>query len=161
MLWACVPPPAAATDPAEPGPAATAEPGEPAEAGATGEGGEFELVVLRQFDMFGETIPDGGGSQHGDYVAYGPCGSLYLARPREAIFIVCNGQVAAGPITDLPTARQAIAWLRDQAMAIMSRQNDMSAAGHELSRSVRATWPCGGTCKTNVYDSSGNLVRTY
>jgi hypothetical protein len=86
---------------------------------------------------------------------------LYLAHPREAIFIVCNGQVAAGPITDLPTAQQAIARLRDRAVAIRSKQTDTSTAGYELGRSVRNHWPCGGDCETKVYDSSGNLVRTY
>jgi hypothetical protein len=170
-LSSCTPPPAGPDEPvateADPDPAGgeytdetdLGEGGEPP-AGA-GEAGGYRLEVLRVFDIFAGNLPKGAGGVHGDYVAYGPCGTLMISKPSSAVFIICNGAVAAGPLTDVDQVKQANDWLYQQASALIQQNVDMSAAGQQLAKGVRDSWPCGGACQTKVYDSTGNLVNTY
>lgn len=69
-----------------------------------GENGEYDLEINRTFQI-GEK-PD-GDYQHGDYTVIrelengGTVGSLVLLEPGEAIFILSDGEVFAGPLTTI------------------------------------------------------------
>jgi hypothetical protein len=117
----------------------------------TNDSGEYDLEIGRTFQV-GEK-PD-GPPQHGDYTVIkelesgGTMGSLHVFKPREAIFILSDGEVIAGPLT---TVEQI-----EEAYAILSNQ---SASGYETRMNIMKNYPTGGKKRVRVYDSKGNYIR--
>ncbi len=114
--------------------------------------GEYDLEIVRTFQI-GEKR-DEGDYQHGDYSVIkelengGTMGSLHLFKPREAIFILSDGEVIAGPLT---TVEQI-----EEAYAMLSKQ---SASEHETRMNIMKNYPTGGKKRVRVYDSKGNYIR--
>ncbi len=112
---------------------------------------EFKLEIKRTFQV-GEKAE--GTPQHGDYTILkeldsgGTMGSLHLFKPREAIFILWDGEVIAGPLT---TVEQV-----EEAYKALSRQ---SAAEHETRMNIMRKFPNGRNKRVRVYDSKGNIIR--
>ena len=112
---------------------------------------EFKLEIKRTFQV-GEKSE--GTPQHGDYTILreldsgGTMGSLHLFKPREAIFILWDGEVIAGPLT---TVEQV-----EEAYKALSRQ---SAAEHETRMDIIRKFPTGRNKRVRVYDSKGNIIR--
>ncbi len=116
------------------------------------EEGEWNLEIIRTFQI-GEK-PEAGDYQHGDYTIIrelgsgGTLGSLHLFKPREAIFILWDGEVYAGPLTTVEQVEEAYATLSKE-----------SAAGHETRMDIMRNYPTGRKKVTRVYDSEGNFIR--
>jgi hypothetical protein len=95
-----------------------------------------------------------GPPRHGDYSYFkelengGTVGSLYVTKPREAVFIIWDGEVIAGPLT---TVRQV-----EEAFEVLSRE---SAAAHELRMDIMKKYPTDRKKRYRVYDSKGKLIR--
>ena len=112
---------------------------------------DYKLEIKRSFRV-GEK-PE-GSAQHGDYTILkeldngGTMGSLHLFKPREAIFILWDGEVLAGPLT---TVEQV-----EEAYEMLSRQ---SAAEHETRMDIMRNFPTGRNKRVRVYDKDGNLIR--
>jgi len=112
---------------------------------------DFKLEIKRTFQV-GEK--PSGAAQHGDYTILkeldngGTMGSLHLFKPREAIFILWDGEVLAGPLT---TVEQI-----EEAYAMLSKQ---SAAEHETRMEIMKSFPTGRNKRVKVYDEKGNLIR--
>ena len=112
---------------------------------------EFKLEIKRTFQV-GEKSE--GTPQHGDYTILkeldsgGTMGSLHLFKPREAIFILWDGEVIAGPLT---TVEQV-----EEAYKALGRQ---SAAEHETRMDIIRKFPTGRNKRVRVYDSKGNIIR--
>jgi hypothetical protein len=71
---------------------------------------------------------------------------MYKNQPYEAVFILCQGQVAAGP---LRTAQEI--------QAVFAQIMQADAADFELARRIRQQWPTGcSNCSYRVYDAAGN-----
>ena len=112
---------------------------------------DYKLEIRRSFPSHEK--PD-GPPQHGDYSYFkelengGTVGSLYLTKPREAIFIIWDGEAIAGPLTTVEEV--------EEAFAILSKQ---SAQEHQLRMDIMKNYPTGGKNRRRVYDSKGNLIR--
>jgi hypothetical protein len=112
---------------------------------------EYKLEIKRSFPS--SERPE-GPDQHGDYSYFkvlengGTVGSLHLFKPREAIFIIWDGEVIAGPLT---TVKQV-----EEAYEMLSRE---SAAGHDLRTEIMEKYPTDRKKRYRVYDSEGNLIR--
>ncbi len=95
-----------------------------------------------------------GPPRHGDYSYFkklengGTVGSLHLFKPREAIFIIWDGEVIAGPLT---TVEQV-----EEAFEMLSRE---SAAEHELRMDIMRRYPTDRKKRYRVYDAKGKLIR--
>ena len=115
------------------------------------EEGKWNLEIIRTFQI-GEKHD--GDYQHGDYTIIrelengGTVGSLHLFKPQEAVFILWDGEVYAGPLT---TVEQI-----EEAYAMLSKE---SAAGHETTMEIMKNYPTGQKKVKRVYDSEGNLIR--
>ncbi|MDQ3751147.1 MAG: hypothetical protein M3367_19335 [Acidobacteriota bacterium] len=113
--------------------------------------GEYDLVIRRTFQI-GEKHD--GNYQHGDYTIIrelengGTLGSLHLFKPQEAVFILWDGEVYAGPLTTVEQLEEAYARLSKE-----------SAAGHETRMNIMKNYPTGGKKRVRVYDSKGNYIR--
>jgi len=116
--------------------------------------GEYELEIITTFKA-GEKRD--GDAQHGDYTIIkelpsgGTMGSLYLTEPREAVFILHDGEVYAGPLTTVGQIEETYAMLSKQ-----------SAADHEMQMNLIKNRPTGqfeNKKRVRVYDSKGNLLR--
>jgi len=112
---------------------------------------EYDLVIRRTFQI-GEKHD--GNYQHGDYTVIkelesgGTMGSLHVFKPREAIFILSDGEVIAGPLTTVEQIEEAYATLSKQ-----------SASEHETRMNIMKNYPTGGKKRVRVYDSKGNYIR--
>ena len=112
---------------------------------------EYKLEIKRSFPSLER--PE-GPPQHGDYSYFkvlengGTVGSLHLFKPREAIFIIWDGEVIAGPLT---TVKQV-----EEAFEMLSRE---SAAEHELRMDIMKKYPADKKKRYRVYDSKGKLIR--
>jgi hypothetical protein len=112
---------------------------------------EWHLEILRSYRS--SEKPE-GPSRHGDYSYFkelengGTVGSLHLFKPREAIFILWDGEVIAGPLTTVEEV--------EEAYEMLSRQ---SAAEHETRMNIINNFPTGRKKVYRVYDSKGNLIR--
>jgi len=112
---------------------------------------EWHLEILRSYRS--SEKPE-GPSRHGDYSYFkelengGTVGSLHLFKPREAIFILWDGEVIAGPLTTVEEV--------EEAYEMLSRQ---SAAEHETRMDIMKNFPTGRKKVFRVYDSKGNLIR--
>ena len=112
---------------------------------------DFKLEINRIFQI-GEKHD--GDYQHGDYTIIreldsgGTLGSLHLFKPQEAIFILWDGEVIAGPLTTVEEVQEAYKEL--------SRQ---SAAEHETRMDIIRRFPTGRNKRVRIYDSKGNLIR--
>lgn len=112
---------------------------------------EWHLEIGRSFPS--SEKPD-GPPRHGDYSYFkelengGTVGSLHLFKPREAIFILWDGEVIAGPLTTVEEV--------EEAYEMLSRQ---SAAEHETRMDIMKNFPTGRNKRVRVYDSKGNLIR--
>jgi hypothetical protein len=112
---------------------------------------EFKLEIKRSFPT--SERPE-GPDQHGDFSYFkelengGKVGSLHLFKPREAIFIIWDGEVIAGPLT---TVEQV-----EEAYEMLSRE---SAAGHDLRTDIMKKYPMDRKKRYRVYDSEGKLIR--
>ncbi|MBA2732283.1 MAG: hypothetical protein H0U54_05275 [Acidobacteria bacterium] len=112
---------------------------------------EFKLEIKRSFPS--SERPE-GPDQHGDFSYFkvlengGKVGSLHLFKPREAIFIIWDGEVIAGPLT---TVEQV-----EEAYEMLSRE---SAAGHDLRTDIMKKYPMDRKKRYRVYDSEGKLIR--
>jgi hypothetical protein len=112
---------------------------------------EYKLEIKRSFHSLEK--PE-GPSQHGDYSYFkelengGTVGSLYVTKPREAVFIIWDGEVIAGPLT---TVKQV-----EEAFETLSRE---SAAAHELRMDIMKKYPTDKKKRYRVYDSKGKLIR--
>ena len=112
---------------------------------------EYKLEIKRSFHS--SERPE-GPPQHGDYSYFkklengGTVGSLHLFKPKEAIFIIWDGEVIAGPLT---TVKQV-----EEAFEMLSRE---SAAEHELRMDIMKKYPTDKKKRYRVYDSKGKLIR--
>jgi len=112
---------------------------------------EYKLEIKRSFPS---SEPPDGPPRHGDYSYFkeldngGTVGSLHLFKPREAIFIIWDGEVIAGPLT---TVKQV-----EEAFKILS--NELAEA-HELRMNIMKKFPTGQKKRYRVYDSKGKLIR--
>jgi hypothetical protein len=112
---------------------------------------EYKLEIKRSFPS--SERPE-GPPQHGDYSYFkelengGTVGSLHLFKPREAIFIIWDGEVIAGPLT---TVKQV-----EEAFKILG--NELAEA-HELRMNIMRRFPTDRKKRYRVYDSKGNLIR--
>lgn len=112
---------------------------------------DYKLEILRSFPSLEK--PD-GPPRHGDYSYFkelengGTAGSLYLTKPREAVFIIWDGEVIAGPLTTVEEI--------EETYALLSKQ---SAEAHELRMEIMKNYPTGRNKRVRVYDSDGNLIR--
>jgi glucan-binding YG repeat protein len=112
---------------------------------------DFKLEIKRTFQV-GEKPT--GAAQHGDYTILkeldngGTMGSLHLFKPREAIFILWDGEVIAGPLTTVEQVEEAYEMLGKQ-----------SAAEHETRMDIIRKFPTGRNKRVRVYDSKGNIIR--
>ena len=112
---------------------------------------EYKLEIKRSFHS--SEKPE-GPPRHGDYSYFkklengGTVGSLHLFKPREAIFIIWDGEVIAGPLT---TVEQV-----EEAFEVLSRE---SAAEHELRMDIMRRYPTDRKKRYRVYDAKGKLVR--
>ena len=75
-------------------------------------------------------------------------GSLHVFKPREAIFILSDGEVIAGPLTTVEQIEETYARLSKE-----------SAAEHEMRMNIIRNRPGGGKKRVRVYDSKGNYIR--
>jgi hypothetical protein len=112
---------------------------------------EFKLEIKRSFPTAEK--PE-GPPQHGDYSYFkvlengGTVGSLYLLEPQEAVFILWDGEVIAGPLTTVEQVEEAYEMLRSE-----------SAAGHDARMEIMKKYPTDQKKRYRVYDSKGNLMR--
>jgi len=112
---------------------------------------EYDLKIVRTFQI-GEKHD--GDYQHGDYTVIkelesgGTMGSLHVFKPREAIFILSDGEVIAGPLTTVEQIEEAYARLSKE-----------SATEHETRMDIMKNYPTGGKKRVRIYDSKGNLIR--
>jgi len=112
---------------------------------------EYKLEIKRSFPSL--EAPE-GPAQHGDYSYFkvlengGTAGFLHLFKPREALFIIWDGEVIAGPLT---TVEQI-----EEASAMISRA---MAEGHELRMEIMKNYPTERKKRYRVYDSEGKLIR--
>lgn len=112
---------------------------------------DYKLEILRSFPSLEK--PD-GPPQHGDYSYFkelengGTAGSLYLTEPREAVFIIWDGEAIAGPLTTVEEV--------EEAYALLSKQ---SADAHQLQMDIMKNYPTGRNRRVRVYDSEGNVIR--
>lgn len=112
---------------------------------------DYKLEIRRSFPS--SEKPD-GPPQHGDYSYFkelengGTVGSLHLFKPREAIFIIWDGEPIAGPLTTVAEV--------EEAYALLSKQ---TAEAHELRMDIMKNFPSGRNKRVRVYDSEGNLIR--
>ena len=112
---------------------------------------EYKLEIKRSFHV-SEQPED--SPRHGDYTILkelengGTVGSLHLFKPREAIFLIWDGEVIAGPLI---TVKQV-----EEAYEMLSR---MSASEHETRMEIMKNFPTGRNKRVRVYDKSGNLIR--
>ena len=117
----------------------------------TNDSEEYDLEIVRTFQI-GEKHD--GDYQHGDYTIIkelesgGTMGSLHVFKPREAIFILSDGKVIAGPLTTVEQIEEAYARLSKE-----------SAAEHETRMDIMKNYPTGGKKRVRIYDSKGNLIR--
>jgi hypothetical protein len=112
---------------------------------------DFRIEIKRSFTV--SEKPE-GPPRHGDYTIIrelengGTLGSLYLLKPQEAVFILWDGEVLAGPLT---TVEQL-----EEAYAELSRQ---SKAEHETRMDIIRRFPTGRDKRVRVYDKDGRLIR--
>jgi len=112
---------------------------------------EYKLEIRRSFPSLEK--PE-GPPQHGDYSYFkvlengGTVGSLYLTQPQEAVFIIWDGEVIAGPLTTVEQIEEAYELLRRE-----------SAEGHDIRTDIMNKYPTGRNKRYRVYDSKGNLIR--
>ncbi len=112
---------------------------------------EYKLEIKRSFPS--SEVPE-GPPQHGDYSYFkelengGTVGSLHLFKPREAIFIIWDGEVIAGPLTTVKQVEEAYEMLSDE-----------MADGHELRMDIMKRFPTDRKKRYRVYDSKGKLIR--
>ena len=112
---------------------------------------EWRLEIRRSFPSLEK--PD-GPPRHGDYSYFkelengGTVGSLHLFEPREAIFILWDGEVIAGPLTTVEEVEEAYETLGRE-----------MANEHELRMDIMKKFPTGRKKIYRVYDSNGNLIR--
>lgn len=112
---------------------------------------EWRLEIRRSFPSLER--PE-GPPRHGDYSYFkelengGTVGSLHLFEPREAIFILWDGEVIAGPLTTVEEVEQAYETLGRE-----------MATEHELRMDIMKKFPTGQKKIYRVYDSNGNLIR--
>ena len=112
---------------------------------------EYKLEIKRSFPA--SERPE-GPDRHGDYSYFkvlengGTVGSLHLFKPREAIFIIWDGEVIAGPLTTVKQVEEAYEMLSNE-----------SASEHELQMDIMKKFPTGQKKKYRVYDSKGKLIR--
>ena len=112
---------------------------------------EYKLEIKRSFPS--SETPE-GPPQHGDYSYFkelengGTVGSLHLFKPREAIFIIWDGEVIAGPLTTVKQVEEAYRML----------SNELAEA-HELRMDIMKRFPTDRKKRYRVYDSKGNLIR--
>jgi hypothetical protein len=112
---------------------------------------DYKLEIIRSFPSLEK--PE-GPPRHGDYSYFkhlesgGTAGSLYLTKPREAIFIIWDGEAIAGPLTTIEEVEETFAMLSKQ-----------SAEEHQLRMDIMKNRPAGGNRRVKVYDSNGNLIR--
>ena len=118
---------------------------------AYSQNGEYKLEIKRSFPS--SERPD-GPPRHGDYSYFkeldngGTVGSLHLFKPREAIFIIWDGEVIAGPLTTVKQLEEAYEML----------SNELAEA-HELRMDIIKRFPTDRKKRYRVYDSKGNLIR--
>jgi hypothetical protein len=139
-----------------------AAPSEPA-GGGGGDGGEWELRPRRVL-VAGQH--QGGMSEDGDYMTWeqfgdGPqCGLLYKKHPGEALFLICDGQLAAGPLTTEAQVQELYQFMQQQLAEKVEMRMSQSRMSYEIGRSVRAAFPDGcAACKYKIYDQNGNFIR--
>jgi hypothetical protein len=112
---------------------------------------DYDMKIRRCFSALDR--PD-GPPQHGDYAYFqefgsgGTAGSLYLTEPQEAIFIIWDGEVIAGPLTTVEEIKETY--------ALLSKQ---SAEEHQLRMDIMKNRPTGGNRRVRVYDPDGNFIR--
>lgn len=112
---------------------------------------DYKLEILRSFPSLEK--PE-GPPRHGDYSYFkelengGTAGSLYLTEPREAVFIIWDGEAIAGPLTTVEEV--------EEAYALLSKQ---SADAHQLQMDIMKNYPTGRNRRVRVYDSEGNVIR--
>ena len=112
---------------------------------------EYKLEIKRSF--YSLEKPE-GPPQHGDYSYFkklengGTVGSLYVLKPKEAVFILWDGEVIAGPLT---TVKEV-----EEAFEMLSRE---SADAHELRMDIMKKYPTDKKRRYRVYDSKGKLIR--
>ncbi len=112
---------------------------------------EYKLEIKRSFPSSEQ--PE-GPPRHGDYSYFkelengGTVGSLHLFKPREAIFIIWDGEVIAGPLTTVKQVEEAYEMLSNEL-----------AAEHEIRMDIMKRFPTGRKKRYRVYDSKGNLIR--
>ena len=112
---------------------------------------EYKLEIKRSFHS--SEKPE-GPPRHGDYSYFkvlengGTVGSLYLTQPQEAVFIIWDGEVIAGPLTTVEQIEEAYELLRRE-----------SAEGHDIRTDIMNKYPTDRNKRYRVYDSKGNLIR--
>ena len=112
---------------------------------------EWRLEIRRSFPSLEQ---HDGPPRHGDYSYFkelengGTVGSLHLFEPREAIFILWDGEVIAGPLTTVQEVEEAYEMLGKQ-----------MADEHQLRMDIMKNFPTGQKKIYRVYDSNGNLIR--
>jgi len=112
---------------------------------------EYKLEIKRSFPS--SERPE-GPARHGDYSYFkelengGTVGSLHLFKPREAIFIIWDGEVIAGPLTTVKQVEEAYEMLSNEL-----------AAEHEMRMDIMKRFPTDRKKRYRVYDSKGNLIR--
>ncbi len=148
------PAPAAAPTPA-PTPTSAAAPAAPAATTAApppvGEA-VFDLRQQRRIAV-GETVDPPALTVDGDFLYFQShslgkeCGSLYKSSPHEAVFVLCGGEVLAGPLT---TAAQI-----EEVFGLLS---DRSKNAHDATMAVINNYPTGGNARYRVYDQHGRYL---
>lgn len=112
------------------------------------------LEIKRSFYALDENRPENLLTQDGDYMYFkelesgGTAGYLFVTKPREAIYVLWEGEVIAGPLT---TEQQV-----KEVTAILS--NNMKAE-HEMRMSIIKNRPTGILGPVRVYDEKGKLIR--
>ena len=107
------------------------------------------------------------GSRAGDALTFRhdgkSCGVVMAeAKPALAAFIVCEGEVLAGPITHKSEIARATQMIGDAIASDIIGRARRSRAGADLASSVRRAWPSGGRGYTVIDRSTGApLYSTY
>ncbi len=139
----------------------TATPAEQAPAASEPDGGQVpagttvDLRIVRSFYALDQNKPPDMGSRDGDYTYFrtltdgGTCGYLYKTQPIEAVYVLWDNKLVAGPLTTV-----------DQVNAMSRQISDQMRSEHEIAQSILDNWPSGGSgVHYRYYDSEGRLLR--
>lgn len=135
---------------AEPAPAAPA-----ADSGQAPSSTTVDLRIVRSFYALDPNKPADMGSHDGDYTYFrtladgGTCGYLYKSEPTEAIYVLWDNKMVAGPLTTV-----------EEVNAMTKQISDQMKSEHELVTSILDRWPSGGSgVRYRYYDSEGRFLR--